>query len=1128
MQVPEARTMHAWRVALVLLLLLSGIRPASALDRTKTIAQYGHDVWLRQNGLPANAINVALQTRDGYLWLGTAAGLFRFDGAKFALIRTDPTSLENRESISTLFEGRDGALWIGTSFSQLCRLKDGIITRFGEQEGINSRNILALIQTRAGELLLGTSYGLYRSAADRFVSVPISPMYVTGVAEDGKGNIWVGTHEGIRVYTNNRLSRSFPVIIRGQPRPVTTVYADHQGGIWVGTYEGLAHWSDRNVQTYSLGEGLTDARITAICEDRQGNLWVGTNRGGVNRLTEGKWTSFTVLDGLTNNHVLSIAEDREGSLWVCTLDGLNRFKDVNITPYTSKEGLSSDYISSILETPDGSLYFLSPETSVITQMRGKALRHFSSPVGPAFISHDGTVWIGQNGSLTKLKSDHLQIYGRQAGIPGKWISAITEDSESLILYINDVGIRRFSNGRVAPYLLGNGEQYPSQEYVSSFYTDSAGTLWIGSTRGLVRIQHGETRLFGPPDGMADYWISSIFDDRRGSLWISSPHAGLTRYHEGKFTVFNAKHGLFTDEIYMVLGDDEGNLWLTSPRGIGRLFRSELDAVERGEASSFHTEVFVTADGMKTDECFGNWFPSGWRAHDGRLWFATTKGAVVVDPRTIRRNTLPPPVLIENIVAGGETFPAGTPQQFSPGTEKFEFHYTALSLLVPERVLFKCKLEGYDREWVDAGTRRVAYYTNLPPGKYRFRVIACNNDGIWDDAGAGVEFTLAPHFTETPWFEGLVLLGVALLIGLLYKLRVRHLQTREAQLESLVQLRTDELQAQRSFLRKIIDLNPSFIFAKDSEGRFTLANRALAEAYGATVEALIGRTDADLGARKEEADKTRQDDREVLESGLEKFIPEDQFTGRDGRPHWMQVIKIPFTSGRDERQQMLGVSTDITRRKEAEERLRASVHEKEVLLREIHHRVKNNLQVVSSLLNLQAAQMEDEKARLALAECRNRVRSMALIHENLYRTENLASINFGEYLRTVTSELVRSFGRDGIETSFHLEPILLSVDTAIPCGLIINELVTNALRHGFAGKPGGNISVTLRRVGEGGAELCVRDDGAGFKPPADLHSVNSMGTTLVLSLADQIGGNVSVASAPGQGTCVCINFHTNGR
>jgi PAS domain S-box-containing protein len=1103
------------KILLMMIIALYGMPPAFALNPHKTINQYGHNIWLRHTGLPANAVNVCLQTGDGYLQLGTAAGLYRFDGVHFEWINTNPNDSKNRESVETMCESADGSLWIGAGYGKLSRLQNGNIRRYSGEDGISSNNMNAIVASRSGDLWLGTSYGLYRFIKGRFASVPINPMYITSITEDSTGRIWVGTHAGIRIFGADYKSQELKITGGSRNQMVTSLFTDHDGNVWIGTYDGLVRWKSGAMTSYNIADGLSDYRISAIFEDRDGNLWVGTIQGGVNRFSNSKWTSYGVTDGLSNNHVLSFAEDREGSLWVSTLDGLNQFKDVNITPFTVKEGLGSDLVSGIIETPDASLYFFCPEAATVTRFREGKIDYFHIPVGPVYLAKDSSLWIGQNGLLLNLKNDQIKRYDASMGLPAKWISAITEDNEGLVLYVNDVGIRRFVNGQLRPILLENGEVYSSTEYVSCFYSEpGGGALWIGTTGGLVKIQDGKSKLFQADDGITRQWIDSIFDDRLGSLWFASPYAGVSRYKNGKFTAYTSGGGLFTDEIYCVLCDDLGDLWMSSPRGIGHVSRQDLDDYEAGQIDSVHCQVYTSADGMKTDECFSEWQPAGWKGRDSRLWFATKKGAVVIDPKAFRYNELLPPVLIERVVVDQQAVPICASFKLPPGKGKLEFHYTALSFLVPERVHFKYRLEGYEQSWVDAGTRRVAYYTNLSPGYYRFHVIACNNDGMWNNHSTSIEFYLAPHFYETYWFLALSLCLAILIIFGVHRYRVRSLRAHERQLADLVHVRTEELQKQRSFLRKIVDLNPSFIFAKDTEGRFTLANRALAQAYGAKADDLVGKTESDFNIREVEVLKFRNDDIEVLESELEKFIPEEEFTDKEGKQHWMQVIKIPIISEDGNSHQVLGVATDITERKLAEERLLTSLHEKEVLLKEIHHRVKNNLQIVSSLLNLQAGQMADDKAKMALSECKQRVRSMALIHENLYRSENLAGIKFGDYLDRMMNELVRSFGKRGIAACFEVESIFLPIDVAIPCGLIVNELVTNALKYAFPTGQPGTITIMLRQSENGIVELGVKDDGVGFPPQIDLRSLKSMGITLVLSLTEQIGGTITLSQESG--------------
>jgi signal transduction histidine kinase/ligand-binding sensor domain-containing protein/DNA-binding response OmpR family regulator len=773
--------------------------PAFALDPQKTINQYGHDVWLRQQGLPANAVNVVLQTRDGYLWLGTSAGLFRFDGVRFGGISTDPGDSKNRETVTALYESRDGSLWIGTAFNGLRRLKDGKILHYGANDGFTERKVKVLFESQAGQLWVGAANGLFKFDGARFNAIPLHPNYIAGIAEDARGRIWVGTDGGVRIFEGDRETQELTT--RELKKPfMTTLFTDRQGNIWLGTETALMRWKDGAITTYSQANGLSDAPVTAIYQDRHGNLWVGTNEG-INRLSGGKWTAFTAADGLSHNRVVSITEDHEGSLWVGTLEGLDRFKDVNLTTYTTKEKLAHNVVTGVTETVDGSLYFLSDSNGTVTQFKDGQVKVFDTLAGPAYAARDGSLWVGHDGVLTQLKDGQLKRYDSKTGLPARWISAITEDEESLLLYVDYVGLRRFVNGELKPYLLKNGQPYTSTEFVACFYAAPDGALWLGTTRGLVRIQRGESTLFGTQQGLADDWINSIFDDGRGSLWFASPHAGLIRYYNGRFSTYSTKNGLFTNEIYSVLSDARGDLWLSSPRGIGHIRRQDLEDYEAGRRPDVPTQVYTTADGMKTDECFGDWQPAAWKARDGRLWFATQKGAVVIDPLSLRRNELLPPVRITQVVVDQQALPFAESVSFPPGKEKLEFHYSALSFLLPEKVLFKYKLEGYDREWVEAGTQRVAYYTNLPPGNYRFRVLACNNDGLWNETGASMNFYLAPHFYETKWFYAFCVLALGFAVFGAYRLRLRHLIAQEKLLSQRVQERTRELQQKTTELEQ---------------------------------------------------------------------------------------------------------------------------------------------------------------------------------------------------------------------------------------------------------------------------------------------------------------------------------------
>jgi PAS domain S-box-containing protein len=512
----------------------------------------------------------------------------------------------------------------------------------------------------------------------------------------------------------------------------------------------------------------------------------------------------------------------------------------------------------------------------------------------------------------------------------------------------------------------------------------------------------------------------------------------------------------------------------------------------------------------------------------------------------------PPVLIEQVVVD-QTIASlrRSSSVFPPGKEKLEFHYTALSYTVPERVLFKYRLEGYDRDWVDAGTQRVAFYTNLPPGKYRFRVIACNNDGVWNETGASVGFELSPHFYETWWFYGLsVLVLIAAALGV-YRVRVRTLKAREQQLEELIHVRTVELRDQRSFLRKVIDLNPSFIFAKDRDGRFTLANNALAESYGTTVEGLIGKTGSEFNLEPGQAEKFWKDDLEVLLSGSGKVISEEEFTNANAESRWMQVIKIPFVAEGRAEPQLLGVATDITLQKaatmemvRAKEAAEAATRSKSEFLANMSHEIRTPMNAIIGmtglLLDMPLEAEEREFVEIvrtsgdSLLTIINEILDFSKIESGKLELEQqafLLATCIEESLDLLSTKAVEK----GIEFAYLLDantPQCIVGDVTRLRQILVN-LLENALKFTNSGEV--VVSVTSRSLGGDQYELqfAVRDTGIGiagdrldrlFKSFSQVDSSTTrqyggtgLGLAISKRLSEMMGGKMWVESKVGAGS-----------
>jgi len=801
------------------LLVFGGIfllsSPGYALDPTKEISQYVIDIWGLEEGLPNNSVNAILRTRDGYLWLGTEVGLVRFDGVRFEVFDKRRVKAMSGNFVQALCEDREGSLWIGTR-DGLLRLQDGGFTAFTTRQGLAHNHILALLEDRAGNLWIGTNGGgLSRLKDGGFTTFTtgqgLAHNRIQALHEDRAGNLWIGTHGGglSRMKDGRFTTYSTKTTPHGLPNDIVfAVYEDRAGTLWVGTEPGLVS-IEAGQFTNSTDIRFTVAApdaIQAFDEDRNGNLWVGTYVG-LGRLLAGKFTKFTRQEDLGVERVQAIHEDADGSLWIGMYGlGLVRLQDGKFTTYTQRQGLAMDNVRTILESRDGSLW-IGTMGGGLSHLKDGRFTTYRSRDG---LAHDwvrtihedrsGGLWIGTDGGgLSCLKDGRFTNYSTQSTqleLPGNLLRVIYEDRNgSLWIGTFDRGLVRMKDGRFTTYTTQHGLP---DNCVLVIHEEPDGSLWIGTKGGLSRLQNGTFTTYTTQttqQGLAGNWVRAIHRDRNGSLWIGTLGGGLSRLKDGKFISITKKEGLFDDDVWVILDDDRGNFWMTSNHGVFRTSQKELNAFCDGKIKSVHCISYNEKDGMKARECNGGSQPAGCKTRDGKLWFPTMTGMAMVDPGNIKTNPTPPPVVIEKITVGTESIdplllPKGQKPVFSPGNNELEIRYTGLSLSVPERVLFKTKLEGYDTRWKEMGQRRIAYYTSLPAGNYTFRVTACNNDGLWNETGASISFYLTPYFYQAGWFYILVSLLLVLTGYVVY--RVFLLKGREKKLALMVDSRTRDL------------------------------------------------------------------------------------------------------------------------------------------------------------------------------------------------------------------------------------------------------------------------------------------------------------------------------------------------
>jgi ligand-binding sensor domain-containing protein/signal transduction histidine kinase len=764
------------------LLLCAG--SAGGLDPGRAASEFARRAWQTDSGLPQNTVHSIAQTGDGYVWVATEEGLARFDGLSFRIFdRQNTPALKSNDVRALLAAGKAGDLWVCTA-AGVALLAEGEWRTFTTADGLASDDVANAYEDRAGTIWFATSAGLSRYAGGKFTSFTTKEGLTGGgvlsVAEDLEGNLWVGTDEGLSRFRDGVLQ---PEITTGadSPRGVSAIARGEDGCLWLGTPAGLACLRGDGIKTYTTVDGLPADRVTALRKGSGGDLWVGT-AGGLARMRGGRFETFRGEDdGLSDGIILSLFEDAEGSLWVGTeSEGLTQLKDRKFTTYTTREGLPSDLVKSIYEDRQGGVW-VGTYGGGLSLLKDGRVRNYTTEDGLASNivlslagGAGGALWVGTPDGLSRLHDGKFTTYTSAEGLPNDFVRSIYADRAGALWVGTRGGLARMQGEEFETYTTAEGLP---DNFVGTIYEDAAGVLWVGTLGGLSRFAGGRFKTYTTRDGLSDNVVISVHGDAEGRLWIGTNGGGLNLFQDGRFTSFTTRDGLPNDTIYRVLEDGRGRLWMSCNKGVFRLDKSELEEFAAGRRRALEPIVYGTADGMRTRECSGGGHPSAWRDHAGRLWFSTIKGVATIDPEHMPTNRQPPPAVVEQVRIDGEAVAPAPDLSLPPGKSRFDFYYAGLSFVAPEKVRYRYKLEGFDREWVDGGDRRVAYYTNLGPGDYDFKVVACNNDGVWSSRPATFRFRLRPHFYRTYWFYALVVVASGLLAWQLYALRLRQVRAR---------------------------------------------------------------------------------------------------------------------------------------------------------------------------------------------------------------------------------------------------------------------------------------------------------------------------------------------------------------
>jgi ligand-binding sensor domain-containing protein len=757
---------------------------AFALNPALDISQYSHATWRTRDGFVSGEINSIAQTPDGYLWLGTGSGLFRFDGMKPVLWQPPADQHLPSTTIMKLLVARDGRLWIGTD-KGLVSLKDGKLTQYPE---LADNFIFSICEDHDDIVWIGTTSipngKLFSIGSDRVQSFGGDGSFGRGVFslyEDRKGSLWVGVAAGLWRWKPGP-PKFFPLSSQEGAR---TLGEDDDGALLVTIGGRMQRFVDGKVEPYRLPDKLQQALSRNVLRDRDGGLWIGLYRNGLAHVHQGKTDLYSSGDGLSSNNVQSLFEDREGDIWVVTPNGIDRFRDFAVPTISITQGLSEVSVWSALAAKEGGILVATNRdlcllnNGELTAYRTRAAQGEpgTNAVTSLFQDTLGRIWVVSNNEFGYLEND---TFIPLRSVPGGVVRSMAEDDKGNLWVANqNLGLFCIRGGEVIQRVTWTS--LGRKDFAASLAVDSQrGGLWIGFFQGgIAYFSDGKVQSwYGVNDGLGAGRTNKLQIDPDGTLWIATEN-GLSRLKNGHFSTLTIRNGLPCGTIHWFLEDDDRALWIYTTCGLVRVVRSELDswaaAVDESPDATpkIQTTFFGISDGVVPTSYPLGFTPAVTKTADGRLWFPSPEGISIIDPRHLTFNRIPPPVQIEQFIVDHRPYAANAQTQLPPLIRNLQIDYTALSLAAPEKILFRYKLEPWDSDWQDVGNRRQAFYNNLPPGNYRFRVIACNNSGVWNEEGDFLDFSIAPAYYQTTLFRLSCAAAFLLLLVVIYQLRVRH-------------------------------------------------------------------------------------------------------------------------------------------------------------------------------------------------------------------------------------------------------------------------------------------------------------------------------------------------------------------
>jgi PAS domain S-box-containing protein len=1105
-----------------------------ALDTSRQISQYGHTAWRIEDGVFAGTPNAIAQTTDGYLWIGTQAGLTRFDGVRFVSWRPPEGKELPASRINSLLGARDGSLWIGTT-NGLARWREGELTNYRNLAGTimsiheDSNGTIWIARANfsdtQGPLCKVTEKGLLCYGRNDGVALP----YAVTLASDRLGNVWMaGGPRVSRWQTSSSDTYVSPILDPAEIfNGVVALAGRPDGALWV----GLVH-SGKGGGLQQLAQGRwkpfvtpefdgSRLKVSALLLDRDHTLWVGTLNQGIYRIQGDKIDHFRSSDGLSGDAVTRLFQDREGNIWIATSRGIDSLHDLRVVSFSTRQGLGADQVNSVLASRDGTVWIGNYGLDVLRSGKITSIQPRNGLPGRAVTSlledRAGRLWVGVDQELWVYERGNFRKILTRDGSPMGGVRAMAEDIDGSIWVTttsnSETSYRLF---RIQDFNVRNEISFPQLPAGNTLAPDPYSGVWLGLTHGgLGRLRNGQMKFF-PFSGLTDGPVYGLLVNSDASILAATP-SGLVGWRNGTLQTLTIRNGLPCNVIYSLISDRKAYLWLYAACGVIAIPNAELQRWWKSPNATVKARLFDVFDGAQPMST--PFKPNASRSPDGRLWFANENVLQMIDPLHLEDNPIAPPVHIEGMTADHKTYGPRDGLRLPPLTRDLQIDYTALSFVAPQKVRFRYKLEGHDSNWQDPGTRRQAFYANLRPGKYRFRVIASNNDGVWNEEGATVAFSVAAAWYQTLWFRAICTVALLLLLWSAYLLRVRHLRDQERK------------------LRDVVETIPTFVWTALPDGSVDFANYHWEEFSGLSAEKTAG-SGWLQALHPDDRDRHAQKWNASVSSG-EPFEIEVRFRRANGEYRWFLVRAVPLRAPRGKIAKWYGTATDIEDRKRAEQLRVELAHVNRIstmgeLLASISHELKQP--ITASVLNAGTALrwLKHDPPNVSEAkETTNRIiesgklagaiidRLRSLYTKALPKREPLTLNNVIEEM----IELLRGEAmRHGVSLRADLARNLPSPRAdRVQIQQVLMNLMLNAIE---AMKETGGVLMVKSQLEDGQIEISVNDTGTGL-PPGETGQIfdaffttkpqgSGMGLAISRSIIEAHGGRLWATANDGRG------------